>query len=122
MKNIKIQDKNKNEDKMQSTVPQIIAPEIQKSVGAQDSLNNTKIQKDLDTNMMNIDPPTDSKLENILMDLVKDIKHAVEIKKQHNPAPSYMGSGSQQARRCPGGRHRRRGSADTVDVATPEGA
>ena len=29
---------------------------------------------------------------------------------------SYMGSGSQQADRCPGGRHRRRGSPDTVDL------
>ena len=27
-----------------------------------------------------------------------------------------MGSGSQQADRCPGGRHRRRGSPDTVDL------
>ena len=30
------------------------------------------------------------KFYGILMDLVNDIKHAVEIKKQHNPAPSYM--------------------------------
>ena len=31
-----------------------------------------------------------------------------------------MGSGSQQACRCPGGRYRRRGSADTVDIVPPE--
>ena len=31
-----------------------------------------------------------------------------------------MGSGSQQADRCPGGQHRRRGSTDTVDIVPPE--
>ena len=31
-----------------------------------------------------------------------------------------MGSGSQQAYRCPGGQYLRKGSADTVDIVPPE--